>query len=486
VKALRRRCFADDHVFVYQCQLVLLELANFLLRLFLVARRRSSSQIFAINRSVHKNWPLSPLLLKPALLIQLGVEREMKICHHQPHLVPPMKLVFYDDMPATPQPPPPSQLSQLVAQGRNLASRASGRASLSVRKKPSSRPSISGPIPIQSADDLPFRRRNQYRPLELSIYLPDNRLSDLPDFNVADFDDLGEIRLPAKALTRSKSEERLRHSPSPSLSKNLTTSMVGERQLDYWQNGRSSSVISTSRPPSAHDTFHSHPVVWNSLPGIPAGPHQRPVDPLTGVTVLSPMQEEFTPVEAPSVDHMIEFPQVDEEPRAEAVPSPAEPVSSEIQRPFKLSQPPTPQSYRARPRSRSRTNSLSRNRISQWLSRSASTATSGSHASHTKKSQFYQCAATPPRPSHSHSRTLSTSTVATSILSGAPSPCSLTTITTTTTTTVQDLRSRSNTFKSLEKRTVIVETELPPYLGDGRDSVPEAAPLKAPVIGMAF
>src|SRR5271170_6456824 len=408
----------------------------------------------------------------------------MKICHNQPHLVPPMKLVFYDDMPATPQPPPPSQLSQLVAQGRSLASRASGRASLSVRKKPSSRPSISGPLPIQSPDDLPFRRRYQYRPLELSIYLPDNRLSDLPDFDIADFDDLGEIQLPAKALTRSRSEERLRHSPSPSIPKNLTTSMVGERQLDYWQKRRSSSVISTSRPPSAHDTFHSHPVVWSSLPGIPAQAHHRQVDQLTSVTVLSPMQEEFTPVETPNVDHMMEFPQVEEEAHTEAVPSQVEPLSLEIQRPFKLSQPPTSQSYRTRSRSQSRTSSLSRKRVSQWLSRSASTATSGSHAAETKKSQFYQCAATPPRPSHSRSRTHSTSTVATSILSGAPSPSSLTTIT--TATTVQDLRSRSNTFKSLEKRVVVVETELPPYLGDGSDSVPEAVPLKAPVIGMAF
>jgi hypothetical protein len=408
----------------------------------------------------------------------------MKICHNQPHLVPPMKLVFYDDMPATPQPPPPSQLSQLVAQGRNLASRASGRASLSVRKKPSSRPSISGPLPIQSAGDLPFRRRYQYRPLELSIYLPDNRLSDLPDFDIADFDDLGEIQLPAKALTRSRSEERLRHSPSPSIPKNLTTSMVGERQLDYWQKRRSSSVISTSRPPSAHDTFHSHPVVWSSLPGIPAQAHHRQVDQLTGVTVLSPMQEEFTPVEAPNVDHIMEFPQVEQEAHAGAVPSQAEPLPLEIQRPFKLSQPPTSQSYRTRSRSQSRTSSFSRNRVSQWLSRSASTATSGSHAPETKNSQFYQCTATPPIPPHSRSRTLSASTVATSILSGAPSPSSLTTIT--TATTVQDLRSRSNTFKSLEKRVVVVETELPPYLADGSDNVPEAVPLKAPIIGMAF
>jgi hypothetical protein len=76
------------------------------------------------------------------------------------------------------------------------------------------------------------------------------------------------------------------------------------------------------------------------------------------------------------------------------------------------------------------------------------------------------------------------STVATSILSGVPSPSSLTTIT--TATTVQGLRSRSNTLKSLEKRVVVVETELPPYLGDGSDRMPEVAPLKAPVIGMAF
>ena len=41
----------DGDVFAKQCQLVLLELANFLLRLFFVARGRSS-QIVATNRSV--------------------------------------------------------------------------------------------------------------------------------------------------------------------------------------------------------------------------------------------------------------------------------------------------------------------------------------------------------------------------------------------------------------------------------------------------
>jgi hypothetical protein len=409
----------------------------------------------------------------------------MKICHNQPHLVPPMKLVFYDDMPPTPQPPPPSHLSQLVAQGRNLASRAS---SISVRKKPSSRPSISAPLPTQSATDLPLRRRYQYRPLELSIYMSDNRLSNLPEFDVVDFNAFGEIQEPAKALIRSKSEEHLKYSPSPPISKNPTTSMVGERQLDYWQRRRSSSVVSTSRPPSAHDTFHSHPIVWSTLPGIPAQAYHRQTDPVTSVTVLSPMQEEFTPVETPNIDHMVEFPQVEEDMHVQTSPSQEELVPSEIRRPIKLSKPPTSQSYRSRSRSHSRASSFSRNRVSQWLSRSASTTTSTSasalHVPEIKPTQFYQCAATPPEHSHGHSHTQSASTVATSILSGAESASSLTTRS--TATTVQDLRSRSGTVKSFGKKVVVVEEDLPPYFVDGSDRSPEAVPFKIPAIGMAF
>jgi hypothetical protein len=409
----------------------------------------------------------------------------MKICHNQPHLVPPMKLVFYDDMPPTPQPPPPSHLSQLVAQGRNLASRAS---SISVRRKPSSRPGISGPLPVQSADDLPFRRRHQYRPLELSIYLPNNRLSDLPDFDVADFDAAGEIQLPAKALVRSKSEEYLKYSPTPAIPINPTTSMVGERHLDYWQSRRSSSIISISRPPSAHDTFHSHPVVWSTLPGIPTQAHHRQTDQGIGVTVLSPMQEEFTPVETPNVDHMLKSAGIDEEMHLPKSPPQTELVLSEIQRPFKLNNPPTSQSYRTRSRSHSRASSFSRNRVSQWLSRSTSATTSmsasGSHAPESNATQFYQCAATPPEHSHSHSHTQSASTIATSILSSPESISSLTTMT--TAPTIHDLRGRSNTFKSCGKTVVVVEEQLPPYVVDRNDSLPEAVTFKAPAIGMAF
>ena len=412
----------------------------------------------------------------------------MKICHNQPHLVPPMKLVFYDDMPATPTPPPPSQLSQLVAQGRNLASKASERASISIRKRPSARPRISGPLPIQSADGLPLRRRNQYRPLELSIYLPQNRLSNLPDFDVLDFDTVGEIQLPAKALIRSRSAERLHHSPTSSIPRNPTASMVGERQLDYWQKRRSSSAISTSRPPSAHDTFHSHPVVWSTLPGLPVQGHHRQPDQGTGVTVLSPMQEEFTPVEESNTIPLMQFPEVEEELLIQTRPSRPQLFPSDDERSFKLNNAPTSQSYRTRSRSQSGASSFNRNRVSQWLSRSTSTTTTPSdphsHLYGIKISQFYKRAATSPEHSHFRSRTLSASTIATSILSGAETPGSLTS--TTTAPTVQDLRSRSNTGQSFGKKLVVVEQDPPPYVFDGGDSLLEAVAVKAPAIGMAF
>ena len=406
------------------------------------------------------------------LLTKLGVEREMKICHNQPHLVPPMKLVVYDDMPSTLQAPAPSHLSQLVAQGRNLASRAS---SISVRRRPSARPGISGPLPVQPADGLPFRRRYQYRPLELSIYLPDNRLSDLPDFDVADFDAAGRIQLPAKALVRAKSEACLEHPRTPAAPVNTTTSMVGERHLGYWQSPRASSVVSTSRPASAHDTFHSHPVVWNTLPGIPAQAHSRYTDQATGITVLSPMREDFTPVESPDLGHMANPVGMEEEMLIHKSPSQKERGPSEIQRPFKLNNPPTSQSYRTRSRSHSRGGSLSRTRVSQWLSRSASES---------KPTQFYQCAVTPPQHPHSHSHTQSASTISTSILSSPESASSSATLTTAPTAPSQ--RSRSTTVKSFGNSFGVAEEHLTAYVVDGNGIRPETIPFTVPAIGVAF
>ena len=408
----------------------------------------------------------------------------MRICHHQPHLVPPMKLVFYDDMPSTPRPPPPSHLSQLVAQGRNLASKASERASLSVRKRPASRPVISAPRAVRSNDDLPFRRFPTYRPLELSIYMPENRLSDLPEFEGVDFTDAGEIQLPPNALVRSKSVELLTHSASSSISRSdsrkATVSMVNDRQMEYWQRNRSSSMISTSRPPSAHDAFHSHPIAFNTLPGLHPPPCQHTRS--DTVTILSPMQEEFTPT---STHHpeTIEFPRVENHvlgvddipatnPDSAQPPPDQGAIDSTIKPPFKLSSPPPTRSAR----SHSHTSSFQRNRISQWVTRTPSETLTHEQ----KKSQFYQCAVTPPQPQlqHARNRTMSSSTVATSILT---EPESMTSDTTAPT----DIRSRTGTIRSIPQKQVIVvvEEDPPPAYIDATIATKEPV---APVIGMAF
>ena len=310
-----------------------------------------------------------------------GVEREMHV-HDQPHLVPPMKLVFYDEMPQSPMMPPrsPHRVSQWVSHGRDIASRASDRASLRVRKKVSKQ-SITAPILITHPSDLPFRREPRYRPLELSIYLPGNRLSDLPEFEDIDFTDTGVIQLPPKALLRARSEDLLNSRSSPSQKLKPTISMVGERQLDYWQRKRASSAAS-QRPGSACEALNSHPVCWDSLPGLP--PPTRPLQ------VLSPMVEEFEPSPAlqPAQPEsiMLEFPSIDEE-GAIPEPEPTLPPST-IQIPYKQ---PVPVTH-------ARLNSFNKTRISQWLTRSTTSSTAGSthSSSKSKKPQFYQCAVSPP------------------------------------------------------------------------------------------
>ena len=48
---------------------------------------------------IHPNHDYASIYtnILPALT---GVERDMQVCHTQPHLVPPMKLVVYDDLPS--------------------------------------------------------------------------------------------------------------------------------------------------------------------------------------------------------------------------------------------------------------------------------------------------------------------------------------------------------------------------------------------------
>ena len=356
-----------------------------------------------------------------------------------------MKLVFYDEMPKSPAfaPNAAHRVSHWVAHGRDLASRASDRASLTIKKK-LSKQNISGPVAFIHFDDLP-PRRVQFRPLELSIYLPGNRLSDLPEFQDLDFTSTGEIQVPPKALIRARSEDLLQSCSQPQT--RPTMSMVGERQLDYWQHRPTYST--SQRPPSACEALNSHPVYWHSLPGLP------PQD--AAINTLSPMVEEEEPITTPrTTDIVLEFPPIQEQEQESAscppIASVTPPLSIQVpyKKPLRAEHP--------------RLNSFGRTRLSHWLSLSSYSTRTASLDDH--HPQFYQCAVSPPlhqhSPSQTRQRSFSVSTFASSIGSPAESLASMTTMT--TAPTVHSARSRSGTLRSVGKHVTVVEEESLPEI----------------------
>lgn len=439
----------------------------------------------------------------------------MRVMYQQPHLVPPMKLTVFDDLPSTPTPAPPSQLSQWVSQGK-----ASLRSSLSVRRH-ASKPTISGPQPpLPESEQLPFRRAAaQYRPLELSIYMPSNRLSDLPAFDRLSFTEVGEIKLPPRALLRPKSEElnpyKMSMMPTPA----KPASMIEQRRVSHLRPPTSSTVLSNSRPPSEFDALHSHPVSWASLPGLPPPIHFAGGRSEPSVAILTPMQEEFSPPPTSVAigETVLDFPitieptEIQSERYPPEAPAPPPSVPSANTRNFsKPADMNSPSGY-------FHPNYQTQKRISQWLAHRTSSSisttktssTSSSFAEHRRKrSQFYQLSATaasnaapPPKPlslwPRQHQRTMTESTVAstvdTEILSyGNQSQTDATSVTTYT----ENLQSRSGTVRSVSKpglRPIVSGVpDMPPCYADivnasGDIMIKEiGGPLRSPGVGVAF
>lgn len=387
-----------------------------------------------------------------------------------------MKLVFFDEMPASPISCPRSinRLSQWVSQGRELAAKASDRASLTIKKK-LSKQNVSAPFVITRTDHA-LSHEQYFRPLELSIYLPGNRLSDLPGFECIDFTVTGELQVPPKALLRARSENTLQ--PITKMTRRPAVSMVGERQLDYWQQ-RQLSLIST-RPPSACEGLSSHPVYWTSLPGLPS---QCEI-----IRRLSPMAEEdeTSPVLRQDIGSMcLSFPPVEDEVERQASPAPdaASLPPASIQVPYR--KPQRPDAARLR--------SSNCTRISQWLSYPFPSARTTSLD--VQKSQFYQCAISPPLREHlngysgSRSRGFSASTVGSNVGSLTESLASMTSLT--TAQTVYSPRSRSDTLRSCGRRVTVVEGEGLPDVPDlyAHDRDTESGKMPVAVFvgeGMAF
>ncbi|RHZ51025.1 uncharacterized protein CDV56_104365 [Aspergillus thermomutatus] len=133
-----------------------------------------------------------------------GVEREMRICHTQPHLVPPMKLVVYDDLPSPGPPPRTSSFPSWIMEGRSIASRASNRASMSLKRQSTTPLRISAPTDFRRVETFQSFASSpaEFQPLVLKIHTPGNRLSDLPTFNdfLSQEDQRRSLAWPAKAL----------------------------------------------------------------------------------------------------------------------------------------------------------------------------------------------------------------------------------------------------------------------------------------------
>ncbi|KAF2196777.1 hypothetical protein GQ43DRAFT_444817 [Delitschia confertaspora ATCC 74209] len=190
---------------------------------------------------------------------------EMLICYDQPQLIPQPR--------AEPEYPRPStshsmvrHVSQWVEVGRDFASRASTRTSIATISKPRkshtmARPSISRPTDFRRFDGvndvenmleeapMPTRRRRSFRPLELSIYQADGRLSPLPDFTNPEWSALpAELEMPEMALVRD------RDSRTNSVASISTSTYLIQRKPISTASRRSSiqSCTSASLPVSIH------------------------------------------------------------------------------------------------------------------------------------------------------------------------------------------------------------------------------------------
>lgn len=98
----------------------------------------------------------------------------MRIEHQQPRLI----------SPPLPEPQVESRGREWVERSKSFASRASSRGSFSVRRTLNAyngprRPRISGPTEFRHIENALPRRTERFRPLELSIYAPQNQLSPI-------------------------------------------------------------------------------------------------------------------------------------------------------------------------------------------------------------------------------------------------------------------------------------------------------------------
>ncbi|KAL9115261.1 MAG: hypothetical protein Q9227_001055 [Pyrenula ochraceoflavens] len=406
-----------------------------------------------------------------------------------------MRLRVYDEIPSSPSPRPASRISQMMTQGRTMASRASSHASISMRKRSSSRPSIGRPSSFRRVNP-PRRRLEPFRLLELSIYEPGNRLSDLPEFDLAEFTDSGEIQLPPRAMIRAKSEHFAMRTPNFSPPRKPAASMVEDRDWKYWQQRQ-----------SPHSSPQSDST-WSSLPGLPPYASSNP----TSGPISS--NSHYTPNQEPEIE--LTFPPLSAEPPVSPILESPTSFSSRAHALSESSRHPAHRRHRHPDALRSHSICVDSfierpsSRPSDWIpdhsnisSAAAITSPSATYSHHTRRPTFASTItststpSSPPRTSHSlsqfpvsHTRTTSLSTLSSTIFSRADSFSSATTMT--TVPTLKSSRSRPPIQKSLDLSSapaaVIEERNslLPAAQIDGESNSTPTPAVVSPVVGVAF
>jgi len=195
----------------------------------------------------------------------------MTICYDQPQPVPQPRAEATPPRPSTSM-SMKSHVSQWYSSSRDIATRASSRTSQYTLTRPRkshsrTRPRISRPMDvrheegfdgtegIQSMLDeapMPIRRRRSFRPLELSIYLPDNRLSPLPDFLEAEWEEMTGLTMPDQVMLRNRDSRTNSTTSDPATpSYIIPRKAIGSSRRSSVQ----SHVSLQSRPPSETPPF---------------------------------------------------------------------------------------------------------------------------------------------------------------------------------------------------------------------------------------
>ncbi len=188
----------------------------------------------------------------------------MTILHdQQPRLIPPPRPEPQEGLPSIHAPS-----REWVTRTKSFVSRASSRGSFSVRRKINAyngprRPRIGAPMDFRHVQNAIPRRTERFRPLELSIYMPDNQLSPiLPHFDVndrgAELEDDRITSMPSIAMTHARSNSAMSNFSIPRKPVTARKSIIEKVDSAH------------TTPESVGSEFVSHPL--RPRPSLPESP----------------------------------------------------------------------------------------------------------------------------------------------------------------------------------------------------------------------